>query len=336
MVSSIPDTAKCTNTVHEMAETSDAGKSFVLAHFSDPHFARVDLVDKGDLLGKRLFGYLRYKLKRRAEHSDELLTILSKDLQRTKPDHIAITGDLTQLSLPVEFKAAREWMRSLGTASRITVIPGNHDAYIKMDWDKTFAYWMDYMAGDVRKQTTESITSLGSLFPTLRIRDQIALIGINTAFPSGLHLATGTIGDDQLTKLEKILKYLSDRPLFRIILIHHPPIPDIVSSRKSLTDAESLRSILERYKVELLLFGHTHETVHTSLTTLSGKIPAIGAPSISSRSPKNERRSRYYLYKITSTTDEWKVQMNERFFSLEQHRFIDGGQKDFSLPAYRS
>ncbi len=333
MVSTIPDTAKHTNTVHEMTETTAAGKSFILAHFSDPHLARVDHVNTSDLLSKRLFGYLRYKLKRGAEHSDELLTILSKDLQRTKPDHIAITGDLTQLSLAIEFEAARKWLQSLGSASSVTAIPGNHDTYVKMGWDKTFVHWIDYMAGDSQKQPAELITSLDGLFPTLRIRGRIALIGINTAFPSGLHLATGKIGDDQLTKLEHVLKHLSDQHLFRIILIHHPPVQGVVSTRKSLTDAAPLRAILERYKVELLLFGHSHETVHANLRTQSGIIPAIGAPSVSSRSPKEKRRSRYYLYKITSIPDGWKVQMNERFFSLAQYRFIDGRQEDFSFPS---
>ena len=311
------DTVKLSTTNRTTAEAA-SGKSFVLAHFSDPHFARVDHIKTRDFFNKRLLGYLRWKLKRQVEHSDELLTILDKDLQRSKPDHIAITGDLTQLGLPVEFEIAHDWLQTLGAANRVTVIPGNHDTYIKTDWHETFAHWLDYMVADVQDQPANLITSLDGLFPTLRIRNRIALIGINTAYPSEPHLATGTIGNDQLKKLETILKHLSGQRLFRIVLIHHPPVQGIVSWRRSLIDAASLRMMLERYGVELVLFGHAHKTAHGNLDTPSGLIPAIGAPSASSLSPKDERRSRYYLYEISSTAEGWKVHLDERVFSQIQ------------------
>jgi len=333
MISTPSDTTKSTNTANLMTEDAADRKKFILAHFSDPHFARVDHIETRDFLSKRLFGYLRWKLKRRNEHSDELLTILHKDLQRTKPDHIAVTGDLTQLSLPIEFEITREWLETLGTPDMVTVIPGNHDTYIKTHWHETFTHWLDFMDGDVGHQPSHPITSLEGLFPTLRIRNGIALIGINTACPSGPHLATGTIGDDQLKKLETILEHLSGQRLFRIILIHHPPLQRIVSRRKRLTDAASLRMILARYGAELILFGHCHKTVYGNLDASSGLIPATGAPSASSLSAKDERRSRYFLYEISSTAEGWRVHLDERIFSLEQYRFVDGLKQDFSFPA---
>ena len=189
------------------------------------------------------------------------------------------------------------------------------------------------MVADGQEQTADSATNMNELFPTLRIRGRIALIGINTGFPTALHLATGKIGDIQLKKLEIILQQLAGQGFFRIILIHHPPVQGIVSWRRSLTDAASLQLMLKRYGAELVLFGHAHKTSQNMLDTPSGLIPAMGAPSVSSLSPKNERRSRYYLYKITSTADVWKVHLTERIFSLEQHCFIDGQQQDFSLSA---
>jgi 3',5'-cyclic AMP phosphodiesterase CpdA len=332
MTSAPSNTTKPGSTADRTTGTAATGESFVLAHCSDPHFACVELVERNDFFSKRLFGYLRWKLKRRSEHSDELLTILNKDLQRAKPDHIAITGDLTQLSLPAEFKIAHDWLRTLGTGNRVTIIPGNHDTYVKTDWHHTFTHWLEYMTADLQDQPAPLIDSLDTLFPTLRIRNRIAIIGINTAYPSGPHLATGKIGTNQLIKLEAILKQLSGQRLFRIILIHHPPLQNIVSWRKSLTDAASLRLLLKRHGAELILFGHTHRTIHSQLDTPSGLIPAIGAPSVSSISHKGDRRSRYYLYKITSTAEGWLVNLDERVFSLEQHRFVDGRHQDFSFP----
>ncbi len=332
MTSTFSDTSKLSSTINQTTKNS-TGKDFVLAHFSDPHFARIDHIKKSDLFNKRLPSYLRWKLKRQAEQSDVLLAILGNDLQRTKPNHIAITGDLTQLGLPAEFETARDWLQTLGTANKVTVVPGNHDTYIKTEWHETFAHWLDYMVADDQAQPTDLISSLDGLYPTLRIRNRIALIGINTAYPSAPHLATGKIGSKQLKKLETILKHLSGQHLFRVILIHHPPVQGIVSRRRSLTDAASLRILLERYGAELVLFGHAHKTSQTTLDTPSGLIPAMGASSVSSLRSENERRSRYYLYTIASTAEGWKVHLDERIYSLEQYRFVESRQQDFSFPA---
>ena len=336
MTSTSSDTVKASNnTTNRTVEDISDGKSFVVAHLSDPHIARVDQINKGDLLSKRLFGYLRWKLKRRFEQSYELLTILHKDLQRSKPDHIAITGDLTQLSLPAEFEKARDWLQSLGTPEQVTVIPGNHDTYVKTAWHQSFALWLDYMLGDAQAQPAGSISSLAELFPTLRIRNRIALIGISTAQPSAPHLATGAIGADQLKKLESILKQLNDQRLFRIILIHHPPISGVVNWRRSLTDAQFLQTLLERYGAELVLFGHAHKTAHGDLATPAGLIPVMGVPSASSLRRSDARRSSYCLYKIMSSAEGWNVQMEERVFSSGQHRFVGGRQQEFCTPAGR-
>ena len=331
MVSTSPNSGKCNSIADQSTQDTVTGNRFVLAHLSDPHFARVDQMGKKDFFNKRFLGSLRWKLKRRFEHSDELLTILHKDLQRSKPDHIAITGDLTQIGLPGEFRVAHNWLQTLGIADMVSVIPGNHDTYVQTDWHTTFAHWLDYMIAD--GQDADLITSLDGLFPTLRVRHQIALIGINTAYPCGPHLATGHIGRDQLKKLETILKHLSQRHLFRIILIHHPPIQGVVSQRRSLTDAAALRTVVERHGAELVLFGHTHKTSQHILKTPSGKVPAMGAPSISSLGPEVERLSRYYLYTIISTAESWKLHLEERIFSFELRRFISGRQQDFSFPA---
>ncbi len=333
MVLTSQKSGQCNRIADRSSRDTTSGKRFVLAHLSDPHFSCVDQMGRKDFLSKRFLGYLRWKLKRQFEHSYELLTILHKDLQRSKPDHIAITGDLTQIGLTGEFKTAHEWLQTLGTADKVTVIPGNHDTYVKTGWSATFAHWLDYMVGDGHDQPAEFIDSLNGLFPTLRVRNQIALIGINTAYPCAPHLATGNIGCDQLNKLEIILKHLSQRHLFRIILIHHPPVHGVVSRRKSLTDAASLRTMLERYGAELVLFGHAHRTSQNTLKTPSGLIPAMGAPSISSLGPQAERLSRYYLYTIFSAAAGWKVHREERVFSLELQRFISDRQEDFSFPA---
>ena len=63
------------------------------------------------------------------------------DMKRIDPDHICVTGDLANLGLEEEFKQGALMLNSLGPESKVSVIPGNHDAYgLKyMDYIKT--YW---------------------------------------------------------------------------------------------------------------------------------------------------------------------------------------------------
>ncbi len=81
-----------------------SASAITLAHLSDPHISCMSDITVRDLLSKRLFGYLRWKLHRGAKHGDSVLSALQADLGKTKPDHIAVTGDLTHLSLSAEFK----------------------------------------------------------------------------------------------------------------------------------------------------------------------------------------------------------------------------------------
>ncbi|MEZ4399809.1 MAG: hypothetical protein R3B06_07310 [Kofleriaceae bacterium] len=55
-----------------------------------------------------------------------------EDLNGQALDHIICTGDVTNLALPGEFRFARGLFDrlALGTAG-VTVLPGNHDAYIQ-------------------------------------------------------------------------------------------------------------------------------------------------------------------------------------------------------------
>ena len=333
MPATSPDIFKSGRTFIRAADDASPGAGYLLAHCSDPHITCVEHSRTRDFLNKRLLGWLRWQLKRRHEQHDGLLTILYKDLQWTQPDHIVITGDLTHLSLPAEFASARDWLQAMGTPEQVTVIPGNHDQYVRTAWPQSFAFWLPYMQGDTSPpQTAAAVTSLEDLFPTLRIRSHIALIGLSTARPSALHLATGTIGERQLAKLEMILRQLAGQHLFRILLIHHPPIPGVVSRRRGLTDASPLQALIGRYGVELVLFGHAHRTAQGFLPGPAGPVPAMGVPSATSLGRLDDRRARYSLYNIKRSADRWVVRMEERIFMADRQQFAAGQRRELILP----
>jgi len=303
-------------------DASAAATPVRLAHLSDPHLACLDDITARDLASKRLFGYLRWKLQRGAGHGSSVLAALKADLKQTRPDQIAVTGDLTHLGRPAEYKKARQWLQELGSPSQVTVIPGNHDAYVKSSWPQGMVHWTEYMTSDACRENDPKAGTAEPIFPSLRIRGCVAIIGVSTARPSALHLAVGSIGVQQLHNLATILDQTTRKHLYRVVLIHHPPAPGTVNWRKRLTDAADLQSLLKQYGAELVLHGHAHRSLHNSLPTPAGNIPVMGAPSISALDRTPERRARYYIYQITPGSQGYETSLEVRIYSPEDNRFI--------------
>ena len=121
---------------------------FLLAHISDVHLAPLPSPALGDLMSKRGLGYLNWLRKRRAIHRPEVLAAIVTDLNAQQPDHVAVTGDLVNLSLSNEFGPARAWLDAFGSPHETTFVPGNHDAYVRAAAGRAAQDWGDYMRGD--------------------------------------------------------------------------------------------------------------------------------------------------------------------------------------------
>jgi 3',5'-cyclic AMP phosphodiesterase CpdA len=304
---------------------------FTLAHLSDLHLSSLDGVKLRELLSKRMLGYVSWRLRRRHEHRADVLDALRADLQAEHPDHIAVTGDLTHLGLPQEFRDASSWLARLGAPDRITVIPGNHDAYVREPWQETFAQWSAYMRGDNAGEGADG----DDAFPSLRVRRHVALIGLSSAQPSAPFLATGRLGEGQLQRLERILERTSRAGLFRIVMLHHPPAAHTVRWRKSLRDGAALRAMLRRHGVELVLHGHAHFSAAAYLDPALGGNLAIGVPSASAIGKKVDRRATYHVYRIARAENGWRLRVSVRAYSPEQRRFVaeDGRRLRLALAA---
>jgi 3',5'-cyclic AMP phosphodiesterase CpdA len=260
---------------------------FRLAHLSDPHLPPpAGALGWRDLASKRLLSGLAWRRKG-VQHQPQVLAALIADVRGYAPNHVAVTGDLTNFSATPEFSAARTWLQSLGPASQVTVSPGNHDALVERGAGEPFGPWREWL-GD----------QAGGDFPQVRERDGVALINLCSAVPTALHLATGRLGPDQLGRLEAILDGLAGRRLFRVLMIHHPPAPGAVSGRKALDDAGALRKLLVVHGVDLVLHGHAHEALINSLPGPDGPIPVLGVPSASAAAGGRHAPARWHAIEI--------------------------------------
>src|SRR5580698_5989209 len=184
--------------------------AFTLAHLSDPHLPPLPAVGFGDLIGKRAFGYLNWTRNRHKFQRRDVLDALVADLQAHQPDHIAVSGDLVNLALEAEFAPARAWLQSVGAPDRVTVVPGNHDAYVRATQHRFVEVLQDYLDGDGAPEG-------GVRFPFLRRRGPVALIGVSSAVPTPPLMATGWLGSAQLEALDRVLAQLANEQVFRVL-----------------------------------------------------------------------------------------------------------------------
>jgi len=273
---------------------------FVLAHLSDLHLAsRPSLAE---LAGKRGLGFINWQRKRKHIHRAEVLDAITRDLKSSAAGHIAVTGDLVNLSLANEYQRAQAWLGTLGAAQDVTVVPGNHDVYVHGVERSPAAYWGDYMRGDDGLDR----------FPFVRRRANVALIALSTGLPTGPFMATGRLGHRQLSRLPAALD--ETRGLFRIVLIHHPPRSPLKRYLRRLTDAAELRRMLAAHGAELLLHGHDHRRALVWLEGPCGtKVPAVGVPSASALAPHGgEDGAGYNVFRIDGEAAAWRCEMIAR------------------------
>ena len=279
---------------------------FTLAHLSDPHLGPIPTPRLRELINKRGLGIINWYRKRHRHHHADVLAAVVADMKAQSPDHIAVTGDLVNVSLDVEFANAARWLDTLGTPKDVTLVPGNHDAYIRRASGWAARHWGEFMRGDD-----------GAGFPFVRRRGPVALIGLSTSLPTGPFMATGRLGGEQLARLAEMLIALAQEPLFRVVLIHHPPIPNRHHYMKRLIDGPMFRALLAEHGADLVLHGHNHDQQLMWLDAPNGRrIPAVGVPSASAIVSTHDDPAAYNLYSIGGEPGAWQCEMTVRGLAL--------------------
>lgn len=237
---------------------------YVLAHLSDPHLTLAGIAPSlADLRPKRLLGRLSWQLNRRRRHRPECLQIVVDAVKAAGVDHIAVTGDLTNLGLPAEFVRARRWLDALGGPERVSLVPGNHDALVSGSWSAAWPLLAPYLPDGL---------------PYLHRHGPLAIIGVSSAISTPPFCAYGRVGEEQAGQLGALLDAGRAAGLCRVVLVHHPPLDGIVGERKSLHDRSRLCTVLAAHGAELVLSGHVH---HASHHRLPGDVRLLVAPSAS-------------------------------------------------------
>jgi 3',5'-cyclic AMP phosphodiesterase CpdA len=278
-----------------------------LAHLSDIHLSPMPRARRRELFNKRVVGYVNWHRGRKLVHRRDILDVLTRDVIERKPDHIAVTGDLVNVGLPEEFVRAAEWLHHLGVSDHVTAIPGNHDAYVRLHPERGTGHWQPYMQANAAGEAL--FPTPPTRFPFVRRFGDVVLVALSSAIPTMPFIAAGKLGSTQRNFLAEALETLGGQGLFRVVLIHHPPLPGQASWRRGLRDAAKLCGILKDKGAELVLHGHNHEQTVHELPTATGPAMIVGVPSASEAVEGSVPAARYNEYCITRVKRGWRCEM---------------------------
>ncbi|PYK11387.1 MAG: metallophosphatase [Verrucomicrobia bacterium] len=197
----------------------------VLIHLSDLHFGRAD-----PAIVQPLIDFIR----------------------TTKPNLVAVSGDLTQRARSQQFLEARKFLEAIPFPK--IVVPGNHDVPLRNLFARLFRKFdrfRRYISDDLEPFYAD---------------DEIAVAGVNTA-----RALTGKNGRISRQQLEKLRTRFANMPSHvKIVVTHHPfDLPPGVVGDRVVLRAESAMKTLAQIPVDMLLAGHFHDNF-SALIVASG------------------------------------------------------------------
>ncbi|MDL2337109.1 MAG: metallophosphoesterase [Pseudomonadota bacterium] len=289
-----------------------------LAHVSDLHLPFEPQLTLRQHLSKRQLSVWSWR-RRRAVQSSDILEALKQDLRAQAVDHVLLTGDITNFSLPAEFRQAADWLAELGPAERISLVPGNHDALVPVPFAEGLGLWAAW-------------TRLEEGWPFVHRVGDVALIGLNSALPTAPLLARGRVGPQQLTRLERILAIEGAAGRVRVVMLHHPLAQGAIGWRKALADGEALRAVLQRAGAELVLHGHARDARLDAIPGPHEPIPCLCVPSSSALPNPQDQGARWHGLRLIGSGGDRRVEVTVRRWSMHAQAFVTDGSYELCLP----
>lgn len=201
----------------------------------------------------------------------------------TPPAFVLHTGDLSQISKPVQFDTLDQTLKDLRT-EKIFYVPGEHDV---LD-DGAGKMYLDRYGKGTMGNGWYSFDKAGAHF--------IGLVNVMNLKAGGL----GSLGHDQLGWLEKDVRHLkSSTPL--VVFAHIPLWSVYPDWGWGTSDSEQALGYLKRFGSVTVLNGHIHQTMkkvegnvtfHTAMSTAFPQAaPGVGPGPGPIKVPADKLRS---------------------------------------------
>ncbi len=166
-------------------------------------------------------------------------------------DHLVVTGDLTEDGTDAQLEALAHLLIEHGpTPERITLVPGNHDAYTD---GAAFERALD---GPLRPFAETS--RLGAYVEL----DGAVVVAASSAVHQPVSRSAGSVDAEQLEAIGDVAaerRWLGGRAL--VVALHHPPLGHALGVANwvdGLAEAGAMRTLLGAHPHLHVLHGHAH------------------------------------------------------------------------------
>lgn len=191
---------------------------------------------------------------------------------RSEAQHVVISGDLTEIGSPEEFEVFAEAIHDSGIApDRITLVPGNHDAYSSPN------AWRAALDGPLRPFAR---TSAGA--PSVVVdRGDVCFVPVDVSRHQPVTRSAGELDDAQAERLERLALDPAFRGRALVLVAHHPPFSHSLTAYQwmnGMRGGARIMALLARAQNLYAMHGHLHYVVDRVIDL--GKARIFGAPAI--------------------------------------------------------
>ncbi len=255
------------------------------------------------LANKRWIGAANLLTNRSRHYHVAAFEQMVADLNAEKIDHVLCTGDVTNLALAQEFEFARAMFDKLELGpDNVTVIPGNHDAYVAEGvglFAKIFEPYHRTDAGWEWPEIDNPDAHSDAKWPIVRVRGELALVGVSTSRATPWFTAYGRVGEVQLQRLREVLADPRLAMKTRVVAIHHPPAGKAAANKiRGLRDYQEFAQVIGESGASLIVHGHEHRDMAEEIAGPRGPVPVRGIASGTYEHDKPHRTARYRVFEI--------------------------------------
>jgi 3',5'-cyclic-AMP phosphodiesterase len=244
--------------VNRIAHVSDVHLLATQRHARDDRDLRVRFLS----FGRALDAQARVRRFRRALDT----------AKRSGADHLVVSGDLTESGTKEQFDVLAEALHGAPfRPERITLVPGNHDAYDAPD------AWTGALDGPLAAYRATSAERPGKVVEV----GGLVIVPLDMSFHQPIVRSAGLVTEDALDALERRLADAWVQRTPAVIVQHHPPYAHASATWQwvdGLIGAARLTSILARFAEVHVLHGHLHRIVDRAIATVRTRV--FGAPAL--------------------------------------------------------
>ncbi|MDB4936276.1 MAG: metallophosphoesterase [Labilithrix sp.] len=206
-------------------------------------------------------------------HRIRKLLLALRAARESGASHLVISGDLTELGTAAQFETLAEVLFDARVdPERVTLVPGNHDAYSRGD------AWARALAGPLAPYRRSSAAADSS--PVVVERDDAIFLPLDVACHQHFTRAAGELSAAAADALERTVRSVAGcgRPV--VVVLHHSPFAHSTRAWQWLHGLRGHGRVLEmlaRHPDLHVLHGHLHYDVEQAYG--DGPARIFGAPA---------------------------------------------------------